>query len=435
MNAQALPEGFPAVREPYTGPATGDQLPALSVLEEMARRQHDAVTAVMPALPPYTGPKTGDQLALLDAETGEFPAREARHPLPSARITVLVPAHNEGATIAETIRSLRRQTIPVASITVVCDNCTDNTAAIAASLGVNVMVTVGNGARRAGALNQALSRVLPTLGPDDLLLAMDADPALSPGWLEAASRVLALDLRVGAVCGGFLGEPGSGIIGQIQRNEYYRYARIIQRRWQALVLPGTGTLFRVRVLREIARERGRSLPGAPGHYYSQGSVTEDDEITLAVKHLGWKCRCPASCETATEVMPNWRRLWGQRMRRQKGTLEDLSSYGLTKVTFWYWLRQAGLYGGFAVSYACLFIMLGALATSPGVSVAWTAGILSTTLIERTWTVRRAGWRGMLLAAAILPEAFYAMWQGWLFFSAALASVRRREIPWHAGESA
>ena len=42
-------------------------------------------------------------------------------------------------------------------------------------------------------------------------------------------------------------------------------------------------------------------------------------------------------------------------------------------------------------------------------------------------------RGMLLAAPILPEAFYAMWQGWLFFSAAAASIRlqRREVAWGA----
>ena len=96
------------------------------------------------------------------------------------RITVLIPAHNEAATIGQTIRSLRRQTIPVSSITVMCDNCTDDTAQIAEALGVNVMVTTLNTARKAGALNQALARVLPTLGADDLVLTMDADSALSP---------------------------------------------------------------------------------------------------------------------------------------------------------------------------------------------------------------------------------------------------------------
>jgi cellulose synthase/poly-beta-1,6-N-acetylglucosamine synthase-like glycosyltransferase len=345
------------------------------------------------------------------------------------RITVVIPAHNEAATIAQTIRSLRRQTLPVASIAVVCDNCTDDTAAVAAAQGAEVMITQGNTARKAGALNQALARILPRLGNNDYLLAMDADSALCPGWLETAARVLALDRRVGAICGAFLGEPGGGIVGQIQRNEYYRYARIINRRWQAVVLSGTGSLFRARALQEIARERGSRLPGAPGQYYRHTSITEDDEITLAMKTLGWKCLCPTRCETLTEVMPTWGALWTQRMRWQKGTLGDLSAYGLTKVTRWYWLRQAGLYGGFAVSFACLGIMIASLVTAPGISVGWTVGILSVTLVERTVTVRRGGWRAMLLAAVILPEAYYSLWQGWLFFCAAYAAIQRREISW------
>jgi poly-beta-1,6-N-acetyl-D-glucosamine synthase len=357
----------------------------------------------------------------------EEPSAAPRSGLP--RITVLIPAHNEAASIGQTIRSLRRQTIPVSSITVVCDNCTDDTAQIAEALGVNVMVTTLNTARKAGALNQALARVLPTLSADELLLTMDADSSLSPGWLELASRTLRLDPQVGAVCGAFLGEPGAGIIGQLQRNEYFRYARIIQRRWQALVLSGTGTLFRVGVLRQVARERGLSLPGIPGQCYSHASITEDDEMTLAVKALGWKCLSMARCETTTEVMPTVKALWTQRMRWQKGTLGDLHAYGLTKMTFSYWLRQAGLYGGFAVSYACLFILIGALLILPEFNLAWTAGVLSVTLIERTWTVRRAGWRGILLAAVIVPEGLYALWQGWLFFAAAVASLQRREIAW------
>jgi poly-beta-1,6-N-acetyl-D-glucosamine synthase len=387
---------------------------------------HGSVQAQYPALEALRGM----------VQEPESHAREADLRSPSAapgsgppRITVLIPAHNEAATIGQTIRSLRRQSIPVASITVMCDNCTDDTAQIAEALGVNVMMTMRNTARKAGALNQALAYVLPTLGADDLVLTMDADSALSARWLELASRTLQLDPKVGAVCGAFIGEPGAGIIGQLQRNEYFRYARIIQRRWQALVLSGTGTLFRVGVLQQVARERGLSLPGIPGQYYSHASITEDDEMTLAVKTLGWKCLTVAQCETTTEVMPTVKALWTQRMRWQQGTLGDLHAYGLTKMTFSYWLRQAGLYGGFAVSFACLFILIAALVIWPEFSLWWTGGVLSITLIERTWTVRRAGWRGMILAALIVPEQLYSLWQGWLFFTAAVASMQRREIAW------
>jgi hypothetical protein len=74
-------------------------------------------------------------------------------------------------------------------------------------------------------------------------------------------------------------------------------------------------------------------------------------------------------------------------------------------------------------------MVAALLTHPGISMAWTAGILSVTAVERTWTVRRAGWRGMLVAALIVPGSYYALWQGWMFFAALKPGLQRREIAW------
>lgn len=397
-----------------------EQLSGLRHLEQVAAAQASAaVAAAIPGVRAghlYTGPRTGDLLAVPDVR-------------PPTKVIVLIPAHNEAASIGATITSLRAQTRRPSHITVVCDNCTDDTAVIARGHGAEVMFTVGNKARKAGALNQALARMLPYLGRHDLLLAMDADSSLSPCWLETAAKVLEADRSVGAVCGVFLGEPGGGLVGQVQRNEYVRYARIVSRRWQVPVLSGTGTLFRVPVLREVGRERGGRLPGSAGHFYNPASITEDDEITLAVKTLGWKCLCPRQCETLTEVMPTWKALWTQRMRWQKGALADLHAFGLTKVTRSYWMRQAVRYAGFAASFLCLLIMLSAIVVRPGISVAWTAGILSVTAVERTWTVRRAGWRGMLLAFLIVPESGYALFQGWLFFCAAAASIQRREIAW------
>src|SRR5713226_1218267 len=81
--------------------------------------------------------------------------------LSSASVLVVIPAHNEAASIGATLLSLRQQTRPPDEMLVVCDNCTDNTAEIAASCGARVFVTAGNTGRKAGALNQALRQVLP----------------------------------------------------------------------------------------------------------------------------------------------------------------------------------------------------------------------------------------------------------------------------------
>jgi poly-beta-1,6-N-acetyl-D-glucosamine synthase len=64
--------------------------------------------------------------------------------------------------------------------------------------------------------------VLPWLSGDDLMLAMDADSQLNDGWIATAADALMSDQSVGACCGVFVGEPGGGFIGQVQRSEYRR---------------------------------------------------------------------------------------------------------------------------------------------------------------------------------------------------------------------
>jgi glycosyltransferase involved in cell wall biosynthesis len=387
-----------------------------------------------PAASPYLGPPTGAQEAALEAlintdlltEDGRAP-----HRMRAARetVTVFIPAHNEAASIGATLRSLQRQTRLPTQIVVVCDNCTDDTAVIAARHGAFVFNTVGNKAKKAGALNQALTRMLPSLRGDDLVLVMDADSLLSDDWLRSASATLDRRSVVGAVCGVFLGEPGGGLIGQMQRNEYFRYARTVQHRPQAPVLSGTGTLFRVSALREVARERGYRLPGTRGEFYSRTSITEDDEITLALKTLGHRCIPAEGCHTTTEVMPTWPDLWRQRVRWQKGALGDLWAYGLTGVTVTYWLRQIAIYLGLAVSVACWWIILTSITHNPGINVAWTAGILGVNFTERLWTVRRAGPWGMLLSILMIPEFVYDIFRMGVFIRALADALTGRDIAW------
>lgn len=66
---------FPAEREPYTGPATGDFDADLARFAyRRDRPSPHAPTEVIPLLPPYTGPKTGDavtQVAKASFPTGE----------------------------------------------------------------------------------------------------------------------------------------------------------------------------------------------------------------------------------------------------------------------------------------------------------------------------------------------------------------------------
>ena len=63
-------------------------------------------------------------------------------------VTVLVPAHNEEASLPATLASLRAQTRPAERVIVVADNCNDSTVALAEAAGTEVIETVNKRTRR-----------------------------------------------------------------------------------------------------------------------------------------------------------------------------------------------------------------------------------------------------------------------------------------------
>ena len=356
--------------------------------------------------------------------------RGATAPAAAGHVIVLIPAHDEARSIGATLRSLYHQTRRPDKIFVVCDNCSDNTDEVSAWHGAQVITSVGNTARKAGALNQALDRILPWLDREDLVLLMDADSQLCRDWILRAVDALGRDRSLGGVCGTYTGEPTPGLLCQLQRNEFVRATRLVPRRSALWVLSGTGTMFRVPALREVARERGRRLPGRPGEYYSSSSITEDYEITLALKTLGFRCLAAPGCAAVTELMPTWRHLFRQRLRWQSGTLTALRQYGITRATWTNWGRQAFFYARYCVLLACWAIIAYSQVTNPGLHMpSWVLGMMGVIYLERIITVRGAGPVGVLLAAALIPEWCYGMFDGLYLFQALRAEITGCDLSW------
>lgn len=345
-------------------------------------------------------------------------------------LTVLVPAHNEENGIAETLASLRSQAPAPDRILVVADNCTDQTVAIAAGMGVEVLETIGNTVKKAGAINQALGRILPSLGDNDLVMVMDADTRLRPGFLDGVVRRMTEDRALMAVGGLFYGDAGGGLLGQFQRNEFVRHARDVERRrGRVFVLTGTASVFRPRALRTIAAARGDLLPGRRGDVYDTLVLTEDNEITLALKSLGALVISPSECTVVTEVMPAWRALWAQRLRWQRGALENLGAYGVRTQTLRYWAQQLGIgYGVIAlVCYAALMALAGAFADWH--LLPFWIGMGAVFVVERVVTAWRGGWRARLLALSLFPELLYALVLDLVFLKGILDLTLGRAATW------
>lgn len=328
------------------------------------------------------------------------------------KVVVVIPAHNEAVLIGEALESLAAQTRIADEVIVIADRCSDLTSQVAVAHSATARLTIQNRDNKAGALNQALTYLLPRLSDNDAVLMMDADTTLSPNFISEATWRLREPkgerAQVGAVGGVFLGYPLRGFLAHIQNNEYVRYAREIGRRkGRADVLTGTATLFSARALRAVDRARSSGeLPPGTG-IYGIDALTEDNELTLALKHVGYRCVSPKACLSGTELMPTTARLFHQRLRWQRGALQNLSAYGLTRQTFPYIGRQLMTYA--AVAFVPFFLTTLIYTWLSTGSVHWSWFWIFVTcfvLFERTWSVKRGGWRSVLLASLVLPEAIY-----------------------------
>ena len=341
-------------------------------------------------------------------------------------LTVLIPAHNEAASLPSTLASLLAQSYPPQRIIVLADNCTDATADIARASGIEVLETVRNSQKKAGALNQALKQLLPGQGHNDLVMVMDADTLLDDGFLACAVDRFSRDRALMALGGLFYGEQGHGLL-----NEYLRYARDMRRRrGRVFVLTGTASMFRPAALRAVAENRGKSLPGVAGDVYDTLALTEDNELTIALKSLGGLMVSPAQCAVVTELMPTWRTLWAQRLRWQRGALENLGAYGLTPPTARYWAQQFGLgYGVIALGSYLLLIVLTLLALDTWIWFPFWLGLGLLFSFERVVTVWRGGWRARLLALTVIPELMFDMFLNVVYVKGIIDMSAGREARW------
>jgi len=106
-----------------------------------------------------------------------------RHPL-----AVLIPAYNESTVIRAAIRSVLPQLAAQDRLVVIADNCSDDTAAIAAAEGAEVVVRTDFARRGKGyALDLGVRHLASK--PPDVVLIVDADCLVSPGTVDHLVRL------------------------------------------------------------------------------------------------------------------------------------------------------------------------------------------------------------------------------------------------------
>lgn len=327
-------------------------------------------------------------------------------------VIAIIPSYNEQDSILGAVASLRGQTRRADEILVLANDCTDDTAFIALAAGVSVVETVGNGDGKAGALNVLFTEIMPILDDGDCVLVMDADTVLTERFIESTVTTLfgPSKKHIAGVGGIFLADDAPwNLIRQLQSNEYVRYQRRLSRRkGRALVLTGTGTAFKVGFLREVqqARRDGR-LPdlGHTGAVYDTSALTEDNELTICAKELGYRVVSPKDCTVKTAMMPTLASLYKQRRRWQRGALENLIAHGLNVNTAPYAIRQSLTYLGVLFLPFYLWTLTVALITQDSLDFLQPLWVLVAAMyvFEQTFSVRKGGRRAVLVSFSVVPE--------------------------------
>ncbi len=238
-------------------------------------------------------------VALLGPRQSALPKQE-----PTCTFAILIPAHNEEATLPQVLAACRKLDYPrqLFQVVVVADNCTDRTAAIARSAGCVCLERCDLDRQgKAAALEWAMPQVLRA--GTDAVIVLDADCRPDRWMLSAVNtRLLAGQEVIQArytAC-----NPDDSLVSYVAavgnrlEDRFFYGARA--RLGLPAVLRGTGMAFRRQVLEQYP--------------LAEASVVEDVAYTVRLKRHGHVVHFAPEIEVASAFPASRRQLTVQRQR-------------------------------------------------------------------------------------------------------------------------
>ena len=328
-------------------PATGRQRlagTALVVIQQAA----DHAVAVLAVLLVAASVLTVIRLLLLVGFAAVHRRRARRRGRPSRRdepgyvpdVSVVIPAYNEAAGIAATVRSMAASRYRGRiEIIVVDDGSTDGTAAIARDLAIPyVRVIRQANTGKPGALNRGIAEAR-----SQILVLVDGDTVFQADTLGRLVAPLAAS-DVGAVSGNTKVGNRRGLLGGWQHLEYVMGFNLDRRMFDLLgtipTVPGA-----------IGAFRRAALTAAGG--VSAGTLAEDTDLTMALCRSRWRVVYAPGAVAWTEAPSSLRQLWRQRYRWSYGTMQAMWKHRRAVIEH----GQSGRFGRYCLTYLALFHVL------------------------------------------------------------------------------
>jgi cellulose synthase/poly-beta-1,6-N-acetylglucosamine synthase-like glycosyltransferase len=230
------------------------------------------------------------------------------------KVSIVVPAFNEEAHIAETLNSLEKLDYPkeLLEIIVLNDGSKDKTGEIAQKFADGshiILVNDKNNRGKAARLNQGIR-----LSHGDFIVCMDSDTQVMPNILMKTLPQFKHD-RVGAVTVTVELKNKENILQKIIDLEYILGLSLFLKVFSyfncVFVTPGPFSVFRKSVLSEIGG-------------FDEKNITEDLEIAYRIHKAGYVIENTMQTKVSTYSPPTFRKLYVQRKRWYSGAI----------LTFW-----------------------------------------------------------------------------------------------------
>jgi len=261
-----------------------------------------------------------------------------KHPegrLPS--VTIIIPAYNEEANIAATIRKVKEFDYPKESleIIVIDDGSKDRTAEAAMKEAVTV-ITKENGGK-AAALNHGIG-----LAKGEIVGCVDADSYPEADALRNMVHYFEEDEKTAAVTSSVLVRDPKTYLERLQDMEYVLIAwgrKLLDYIQSVYVTPGPLSLYRTEALKRVGG-------------FDESVLTEDIEVAWRLHRAGYNVRMALSARVYTNAPRSFRKWWNQRLRWDIGGIQTAGRYRHALFR-----RAYGVFGMFIVPFFSVSIIV------------------------------------------------------------------------------
>jgi len=250
-------------------------------------------------------------------------------------VTVLIPSLNESATITQCLQSLYG-TYPYLQLIVIDDGSTDSTFDLATQFAQKHDDILVLRRPRGGGKSTAQNFAYPYI-TGEIVVVVDSDSTFGDHAIYHLVQPFR-DPLVGGVSGSILvRNPEESLCSAFQSYEYLisiLVSRILSEKIGTLsIISGAFGAFR-----KIIFERGYGMDVGP---------SEDSDITLRLRKLGYKIIFEPKAECFTDVPVSWKGLWKQRLRWDMGIVRIhlrkhidnahlfSNNFRLTNFMYWY----------------------------------------------------------------------------------------------------